>query len=428
MATQNLKQRQRTIPAPLPDVGAGTVKTAADVHPAGDVKHGGPAQLFRFLCLATYFWSCCFTICATQFLGVPLYWINRDLYYAYMALTKQSFGLLVTTMTQWWAPTVVRISGDASVAGQMRKTADGRVECHFPDRMVMIANHQIYTEWLYLWWIAYTNQPQMHGHVYIILKESLKYIPIIGQGMMFYGFIFMSRKMSTDQPRIAHRLKRLQERHSGPMSGSKGLDPMWLILFPEGTNLSDNGRAKSAKWADKMGIKDMQHQLLPRSTGSFFCLNELKGTVEWVYDCTLAYEGIPRGKYGQDYFTLRSTYFQGRPPKSVNMYWRRFRISDIPLDDHDTFELWLRERWYEKDALIEQYMTTGRFPANNVTANGMTTNEAVKSGFIETEVKPTHWWEVGKIFVVLAAFGLVANLGAKVWNVAFYGNAQGYQY
>jgi hypothetical protein len=38
---------------------------------------------------------------------------------------------------------VVRISGDASVAGEVRKTKDGRVECHFPDRMVMIANHQV---------------------------------------------------------------------------------------------------------------------------------------------------------------------------------------------------------------------------------------------------------------------------------------------
>ena len=37
---------------------------------------------------------------------------------------------------------MVRISGDASVAGELRKTKDGRVECHFPDRMVMIANHQ----------------------------------------------------------------------------------------------------------------------------------------------------------------------------------------------------------------------------------------------------------------------------------------------
>lgn len=82
-------------------------------------------------------------IVVTQFFGVPLYWINRDLYYAYMALTKQSFGIFVTTLTKWWAPTVVRISGDASVAGQLKRTADGRVECHFPDRIVMIANHQV---------------------------------------------------------------------------------------------------------------------------------------------------------------------------------------------------------------------------------------------------------------------------------------------
>lgn len=38
---------------------------------------------------------------------------------------------------------MVRISGDASVAGQLRKTPDGRVECLFPDRLVMIANHQV---------------------------------------------------------------------------------------------------------------------------------------------------------------------------------------------------------------------------------------------------------------------------------------------
>lgn len=102
----------------------------------------------------------------------------------------------------------------------------------------------------------------------------------------------MSRKMSTDQPRLAHRLKQLKTRHAGPMSGTSGLDPMWLLLFPEGTNASNNGRAKSASWAEKVGVKDMQHVLLPRSTGMFFCLNELKGTVDYVYDCTLAYEGV----------------------------------------------------------------------------------------------------------------------------------------
>lgn len=152
---------------------------------------------------------------------------------------------------------------------------------------------QLYTDWLYLWWVAYTNNPPTHGHIYIIAKESLKYVPIIGWGMRFYGFIFMSRKMEKDRPRMEHRLKKLRERHSGPLSGTSGLDPMWLLLFPEGTNASDNGRVKSAKWAEKIGVKDMEHVLLPRSTGSFFCLNELKGSVEYVYDCTMAYEGVP---------------------------------------------------------------------------------------------------------------------------------------
>ena len=77
------------------------------------------------------------------------------------------------------------------------------------------------------------------------------------------------------------------------MAGSAGLDPMWLMLFPEGTNASNNGRAKSAQWAKNVSIKDTEHVLLPRSTGTFFCLNELKGSLEYVYDCTVAYEGIP---------------------------------------------------------------------------------------------------------------------------------------
>lgn len=79
----------------------------------------------------------------TQLIGAPLYWIDRDLFYSYMAVTKESFGILAVTVTHWWGATVMRISGDESVAGQIRKTADGRVEFDFPERLVLIANHQV---------------------------------------------------------------------------------------------------------------------------------------------------------------------------------------------------------------------------------------------------------------------------------------------
>lgn len=105
-------------------------------------------------------------------------------------------------------------------------------------------------------------------------------------------------------------------------------------------------------------------------------------------------------------------------------------MADIPLEDHDVFEVWLRERWYEKDALMEQFLTTGRFPPNEVAPGN---EEAIpkgvlNGGFIETEVKPAHWWEIGNIFVVLGAWGLVANIAAKFWNLVVHGNMGGYQY
>lgn len=133
----------------------------------------------------------------------------------------------------------------------------------------------------------------MHGHIYIILKDSLKYIPLIGTSMMLYGFIFLSRKWAKDKERFQYRLRKLSTNHGGPLSGTTTLDPMWLLIFPEGTNLSDNGRASSAKWAEKNGISDLRHAMLPRSTGLLYCLSELQKTTDWMYDCTVAYEGVP---------------------------------------------------------------------------------------------------------------------------------------
>jgi 1-acyl-sn-glycerol-3-phosphate acyltransferase len=254
----------------------------------------------------------------------------------------------------------------------------------------------------------------MSGHFYIILKESIKYIPLLGQGMQLFNFIFMSRKWEKDKPRMAYRLGKLKQR----IIGSNKLRPMWLLIFPEGTNLSDNGRANSAKWAAKQGLPDLRHQMIPRSTGLHFCLQELKGTVDYVYDCTMAYEGIPYGGYGEEYFTLRSSYFEGRPPKSVNMFWRRFAIDSIPLDTIEEFDVWLRARWTEKDDLLEEYVTTGRFPPSQ-DLEFQTEDEKGRlyaghqGGFIETEMKPQYGFEILGVFGLVGGAGVAASLGVK---------------
>jgi hypothetical protein len=126
----------------------------------------------------------------------------------------------------------------------------------------------------------------------------------------------------------------------------------------------------------------------------------------YVLRCN-ANEVSSRGKYAQDIFTVKTAYFEGQPPKSVNMYWRRFALSTIPIDDPVAFEVWLRARWMEKDALIEAYYIHGRFPADrgaHKTRDGKIVRGA---GHIETEIKTNYWYEFLQIFAPVGLIALV---------------------
>lgn len=111
------------------------------------------------------------------------------------------------------------------------------------------------------------------------------------------------------------------------------------------------------------------------------------------------------------------------------MHFRRFPITSIPISDPDEFENWIRQRWLEKDDLLEYYMQNGRFPEDDDQTNGQPTAGKAKTGVnqrikvggkertisttggssaagtwggpIETEVKLKAWWEALDIFVVL---------------------------
>lgn len=105
---------------------------------------------------------------------------------------------------------------------------------------------------------------------------------------------------------------------------------------------------------------------------------------------------IREGQYGQDIFTLRSTYFERHPQAPIHMHWRRFKVSSIPLDTLDDFHAWLIERWNEKEVLLEEHARTGRFPSS------------IDS--VTTEVRLDRWWEILQLGAILAP--LIAALFA----------------
>jgi lysocardiolipin and lysophospholipid acyltransferase len=202
----------------------------------------------------------------------------------------------------------------------------------------------------------------------------MRKIPVLGHGMDFFSWIFLNRNWESDKVELERSIDRL--------SHSEKQKPMWLLLFPEGTNLSKRSLAISSKWAEKHGLPQSDLILLPRTRGLRVCLERLAGSVDWLYDCTMAYEGLPyvypiislrqqrllttlhrRGVDGQDIVNLRSLYVKGEKAPLTHAHYRRFAVREIPLHDSEAFDAWLYERWAEKEKLLAHFQMHDRFPA-----------------------------------------------------------------
>lgn len=93
------------------------------------------------------------------------------------------------------------------------------------------------------------------------------------------------------------------------------------------------------------------------------------------------------------------------------MYWRRFAVADIPTDDPDKFRAWVNARWQEKEQLLEQYFRTGLFPADEASLPALGNS---KAGYVDTEVKLGHWYEVGQLLAVPATVALAVDVVVKL--------------
>lgn len=100
----------------------------------------------------------------------------------------------------------------------------------------------------------------------------------------------------------------------------------------------------------------------------------------------------------------------------MNLHWRKFAITKIPLENQTLFDKWLQDTWHEKDALLESYLESGRFPGEESAIRGA----AIKSpeeNFIETEVKLGNILELFSSFRILATFAMVIWLAIRSWSV-----------
>uniref|UniRef100_A0A7N0UMF1 1-acylglycerol-3-phosphate O-acyltransferase n=1 Tax=Kalanchoe fedtschenkoi TaxID=63787 RepID=A0A7N0UMF1_KALFE len=213
---------------------------------------------------------------------------------------------------------------------------------HVPpkERVLIIANHRTEVDWMYLWDLALRKG--CLGSIKYVLKSSLMKLPIFGWGFHIFEFISVERKWEIDEPVLRKMLSTFADRQ----------DPLWLAVFPEGTDFTEQKCKRSQQFAAENGLPILKYVLLPKSKGFHACLEMLKDSLDAVYDITIAYKHrCP---------TLSDNVF-GVDPSEVHIHIRRILTNDIPTSELEA-TAWLTDTFKLKDQLLSDFVAQGHFP------------------------------------------------------------------
>ena len=157
-------------------------------------------------------------------------------------------------------------------------------------------------------------------------------------------FIFLQRRWEEDELYLRLILRYFTDNNY----------PLQLLLFPEGTDYSDNTLAKSKSYAMKNNLPIYRHVLHPRLRGFSCCLEQLKRCkgVDAIHDVTVGYPG----SVCQSEFDMLA----GNFPKEVHFHIKRYPIEELPKSSEE-LEKWCAQRWAEKEETLETFYKRDNF-------------------------------------------------------------------
>jgi 1-acyl-sn-glycerol-3-phosphate acyltransferase len=224
-------------------------------------------------------------------------------------------------------------------------------------REIMISNHQIYADWLYLW--GFLDQIHRAASIKIIMKKELGDIPVVGFAMSQLGFMFLHRDWAKDADSFTRDLKKITER---------GL-PYNLLIFPEGTTLWAKGKEKSREFSRSNGYPEMEHVLCPRVKGLYAAVLALKDNgagisadgLQGILDLTIGYSDVGAENIPAKVYTLRSIFSGSRSPREIHINAAYIPLGEIPTETEEAFGRWLALRFARKDKLLDHFYRNKQF-------------------------------------------------------------------
>lgn len=279
-----------------------------------------------FLLFAYVFFVSTLFLNFLQLLSLVIWPFDKTLYRKVNYYLAYASWCQFTSVGQWWAGCECVLHMDPEERKHLAR-----------EHMMVIMNHKYEIDWLMAWILA--ERIRMLGTTKIYGKKVLQLIPLIGWAWWFTESLFLKRDWTKDKQII----------QEGVRTAVEYPDNYWvtLLLFPEGTRLTNQKLENSHIVAKEKGYPIMKHHLLPRPKGFAYSIQELKGKLNAVYDATVVFdEGYP---------SLMDVLHGKKILSRIRA--RRYEVKDLP-DSEEELSEWLRNLFKEKDDVVEKFYQT----------------------------------------------------------------------
>ncbi|KAG8345870.1 putative Acyltransferase [Trypanosoma vivax] len=238
---------------------------------------------------------------------------------------------------------------------------------------LIILNHRCPLDWLVMF--PFIIRCGGSHSLRIVLKKELSCVPVFGWSMRLFRYLFLSRKWVTDEEVMTRMVSHYVSRGGAT-----------ILLFPEGTDLSERSIARSNAFARQNNLPQYRYVLNPRSKG-IVALKNMIGpeNIEEIVDVTMGYEDFVPGER-----PVERSVFSGRFPSKVHIVCTRHRFDGSSVShqlheqtygacpddqqlfavssDDDGFKNWLCDQFSKKELLLSHFYSNNpvRFDTSHV--------------------------------------------------------------
>lgn len=209
-----------------------------------------------------------------------------------------------------------------------------------PGDLLMISNHPSRIDWMFLWSVAIALG-RLPG-LKIVLKDSLRKAPGFGWAMQCNAYPFVCRKDRNADLQTLRRVSSLGGENQG----------MAMLLFPEGSDLSDANVERSHAFSEKENLEKYMQVLHPRSAGFETACASMMEVAERKHaekpsllDITVAYVHHIPGELPSEV----KFFGKGECVQEVHLL-----LQEVPLNQSDAAKQ-CNKLWKEKEDMLSKF-------------------------------------------------------------------------